>query len=71
MSHMQASPCDPKAHKAHAGQDLVDRVDFSSTELKVDVEFCKLQQNVVEVMKEQHEEPDIVIPLKRGRNTIM
>lgn len=63
MFHVEASPCDPKAHKAHAGQGVVDHVAFSSADLEVDVEFCKFQQNVVDVMEEQHQEPDIVIPV--------
>lgn len=58
----EAEPCDAKAQKAHAGQDIIDHVAFSCTDLEVDVEFCELQQNVVDVMEEQHEEPDIVIP---------
>lgn len=62
--HVQASPCDAKAYKAHTGQDIVDHVAFSSTDLEVDIKFCELQQDVVDVMEEQHQEADVVKPLE-------
>lgn len=57
----RASPGDTEADRAHVGQHVVDQVIASSSRLQVDVELGELQLDVIDVVEEQHQNPDVVV----------
>lgn len=61
MSSGQTSPCDAKTNGPHVGQNVIDEVLFPSPCLEVNVELGELQLNVVDVMKKEDENADVVV----------
>lgn len=56
------SPGDAEADGAHVGEHVVEQVVASSSGLQVDVELGELQLDVVDVVEEQNQNPNVMIP---------
>lgn len=56
------SPGDAEADGAHVGEHVVEQVVASASGLQVDVELGELQLDVVDVVEEQNQNPNVMIP---------
>lgn len=61
MKNRQTSPCDAKTNGPHVGQDIIDEVFFPSPGLKVNVDLGEFQLNVIDVMKKEDENANVVV----------
>lgn len=59
---LRESPGDAEADRAHVGEHIVEQVVAPSSGLQVDVELGELQLDVIDVVEEQNQNPDVVIP---------
>lgn len=68
MNNRQTSPCDAKTNGPHVGQDIIDKVLLPSPGLEVNVELGELQLYVIDVMKKEDENANVVVSVEGMNN---
>lgn len=57
----EPKPCDAKANGTHVGQDVIDEVLFPSPDLEINVDLGEFQLNVIDVVKKEDENANVVV----------